>query len=52
VRLLHEGALPAGAHQLSWDGRSDAGEAAPTGLYFARFQSGNDLRTLKMVMMK
>jgi len=52
VRLLHEGTLPAGAHQLSWDGRSDAGETAPTGLYFARFQSGNDLRTLKMVMMK
>ncbi|HNS72871.1 MAG TPA: FlgD immunoglobulin-like domain containing protein [bacterium] len=52
VRLLQEGFLPAGAHRLAWDGRSDAGEPATSGLYFARFQAGNSVRTVKMVMMK
>jgi hypothetical protein len=52
VRLLQEGSLPAGTHRLQWDGRSDSGEVAPSGLYFARFQTADAQRTVKMVMLK
>ena len=52
VRLLQEGSLQAGTHRLQWDGRSDRGEMAPSGLYFARFQTADAQRTVKMVMLK
>lgn len=40
VRTLDAGALPAGRHQLSWDGRDDAGRAVRAGLYFVGLQAG------------
>ena len=36
VRLLHDGALPAGEHALAWDGRNDAGQPVGAGIYFVR----------------
>ncbi len=39
VRILHEGSLPAGSHQLAWDGRDDGGSALPAGVYWARVHS-------------
>ncbi len=36
IRLLHEGALPAGDHALAWDGRDDGGREVGAGVYFAR----------------
>lgn len=39
VRSLHRGPLPAGAHTLAWDGRDDAGNAVPAGIYWARVES-------------
>lgn len=36
VAMLHAGSLAAGAHVLRWDGRTDAGRAAPDGLYLVR----------------
>jgi len=52
VRVLQDGILQAGQHGLQWDGRSDRGEMAPSGLYFARFRTGATHRTIKMVMLK
>lgn len=52
VRVLQQGILPAGQHRLQWDGLSDRGEMAPSGLYFARFRSGATQRTIKMVLLK
>ncbi|HNW59722.1 MAG TPA: FlgD immunoglobulin-like domain containing protein [bacterium] len=52
VRVLQDGLLQAGQHRLQWDGRSDRGEMAPSGLYFACFRSGGSQRTIKMVMLK
>ena len=37
VRVLASGTLPAGDQTLRWDGTDDGGRAAPSGLYFARF---------------
>lgn len=40
VRLLADGwSLPAGQHQVIWDGRDDAGESLPIGVYRYRVQA-------------
>lgn len=55
VGTLLAAALAAGDHDLRWDGRSDAGVAMPSGLYFARVvdAGGRALaRPLKMVLAK
>ena len=36
VRRLHRGHLAAGPHTFPWDGLSDHGRTAPTGIYFLR----------------
>jgi flagellar hook assembly protein FlgD len=36
VRTITRGRLEAGESILSWDGRDDAGDAVPSGVYFAR----------------
>jgi hypothetical protein len=38
VRVLHDGPLPAGAHDARWDGRDDAGALTAAGLYFFRLE--------------
>ena len=45
VRELAGGTLPAGEHHARWDGRDQAGHAAPSGIYFARLEAmGRTLR--------
>jgi hypothetical protein len=39
VRSLARGAFPAGAHSALWDGRDDAGAAAPSGVYLYRLDA-------------
>jgi flagellar hook assembly protein FlgD len=36
VRTLLDGAMPAGATLLQWDGRDDQGRLVSSGVYFAR----------------
>jgi hypothetical protein len=46
VRELQQGWLSAGAHEFAWDGESDAGAAARTGVYLVRLRaSGRDVTT-------
>ncbi|MGH7723839.1 MAG: FlgD immunoglobulin-like domain containing protein [Candidatus Eiseniibacteriota bacterium] len=35
VRVLHLGSLPAGRHQVAWDGHADGGTRVAAGVYFA-----------------
>lgn len=44
--------LPAGSHQFQWDGRSDQGERACSGIYFAKAQSAATGATLKLVRIR
>ena len=52
VRGLWSGLLAAGAHQLSWDGRDEAGRAAATGIFLYRLQSVGLSKTRKMLLLR
>jgi hypothetical protein len=51
-RLVHEiysGVLPAGSHELGWDGRSSDGTDAAPGVYFLRLEESGRIATTRMV---
>jgi hypothetical protein len=52
VRLLLAEELPAGEHQVYFDGRGDDGRPLGSGVYFYRLQSDEFLATKKMVLLK
>jgi hypothetical protein len=47
--LLRGQSLSAGAHRLTWDGRTDAGRPAGSGIYFVRLEVGRE-RWTRMVV--
>ena len=52
VRTLLDGAQPAGRGSVTWDGMSDAGERATSGVYFYRLSAQGETRTDKMLLLK
>ncbi len=52
VRTLVDGELPAGAHSALWEGRSERGEEAASGIYFYRLRAGSFTETRKMVLLR
>ena len=44
--------LAAGFHQVSWDGRTDAGAAAPSGTYLFRVRGGGQERTVRAALVR
>jgi len=52
VRTLVAGMREAGRHEISWDGRNDAGRSVATGTYFARVHAGDFNQIRKMVLLK
>lgn len=52
VRTLHRGPAAAGEHALTWRGRRDDGSRVPPGVYFARFQAGDEVRVLRLVRLE
>jgi hypothetical protein len=42
VRTLVDGVLATGQHSRLWDGHTDAGAAAPAGIYYLRLQAAGD----------
>lgn len=49
LREMARGVLPAGAHSLAWDYRTDEGTVAPVGLYLVRLHAGDRLITRTMI---
>ena len=49
LRQVCTGPLPAGEHQLTWDGRDAQGRPVATGVYMYRLQVDEQTRTRKMV---
>ena len=52
VRKLASGPSGAGSHEITWDGRNDAGLAVANGTYFVRLETGGDVRVGKMTVMR
>jgi spore coat protein A len=52
VRTLAKREFTAGAHAVFWDGRSDDGLDAPSGVYFYRLIDGERALTRRMVLLR
>lgn len=52
VATLLDGPQAAGAHEVVWGGRDDAGNTVPTGIYFYRLQHASGEETRKMLLLK
>jgi len=52
IRSLVNGPLPAGFHQVEWDGRNDLGHRVQSGVYYCRLSSGNLHQTKQLVILK
>lgn len=52
VRSLVSANYNAGIHEITWDGRNNAGQTVATGLYIYRIQAGNHVKSMKMMLMK
>ena len=52
LRQVWKGPLPAGEHELTWDGRDAQGQPVATGVYVYRLQVDEQTRTRKMVKLE
>jgi hypothetical protein len=52
VRTLLDGALPAGSHELVWDGRNDRGRRVAAGLYLVTMRSGEGMRHRRVLLLR
>ena len=52
VATLHQGELGAGDHHVTWNGRTDSGAAAPTGLYRYVLKTATGQVSRSMILVK
>lgn len=52
VRSLLAATAPAGRHAAAWDGRDEAGQPAPAGVYIYRLQADGTVVSRKMTLVK
>jgi hypothetical protein len=52
VARPQEGALPAGTHEVIWDGRAANGQAAPAGVYLYRIETPHGSASGKIVLIR
>ena len=52
VRVLQDGALPAGHHEVAWDGRDHRGMDAATGTYFYRLEADRFAESRKLTLLR
>lgn len=52
VKTLVNGSLGAGYHQITWNGRNEAGQKVANGVYMYRMNSGSFTATKKLLMVK
>ncbi len=52
IRTLVSGAMAAGFHAVTWDGKDDRGGSVPSGVYFYRIETEGFVDTRKMLLLK
>ena len=52
VRTLADGPLAAGAHALAWDGRTDGGAPAPSGVYTAVAEAAGAVARVRLTLLR
>ncbi len=52
VRSLHNGSLAAGTHEMTWQGRDDAGRSLPSGTFYCRLIAGNAISSTPLTLLK
>jgi C1A family cysteine protease len=52
VRTLVSESQVAGTHQVMWDGRDDGRKSMPSGVYFCRVKAGDEVRRMKLALLK
>lgn len=52
VRTLLENDIAAGTYSIQWDGRSDRGDQAPSGVYFYTLQAGPERQTRRLTLLR
>ncbi|MBK7702573.1 MAG: T9SS type A sorting domain-containing protein [bacterium] len=52
VATLLDRELPAGRHDVDWDGRGQDGGELPSGVYFARVRGGGAVESVKMLLVR
>ena len=52
VRTLVDGQLEAGSHDIVWDGTTDRGSQAASGVYFYETRTGGEIKVNKMALIK
>ena len=52
VKNIHSGALSAGNHRFSWNGKNDTGYLVSSGIYYATFSTPTFHKTIKLTLLK
>jgi hypothetical protein len=52
VKILADGQMQEGMHQLVWNGEDKNGNQLSSGIYFLRFNSGGESETIKLSLLK
>ena len=52
VTVLKDELLPAGEHEVVWDGRDDAGRPVTSGAYYSRLVCGDEIRTGRLTLVR
>jgi flagellar hook assembly protein FlgD len=52
VRSLLDATLPAGPHDVSWNGRDEAGRTVASGIYFYRMESSDRREMRRMFLLR
>jgi len=52
IQTLYNGTLSRGVHTFTWNGKNDRGAAQASGVYILRAQSGKQIRTQKMLLVR
>jgi flagellar hook assembly protein FlgD len=52
VRTISDQWYPQGMHTVSWDGKTQSGGRAPSGIYYIKAKSGESTDVIKAVLAK